>query len=163
MNLDHDDLAGVLDLFGGLTRAEMDRALEELAFRAGDPDDVPGDAAVDEAVAAFAVVEYDREDGPSLLVPGPAAFPTVPEHGDDLPHLLDVEQRSIDRDALGAATVERFRTAAARAVDRGDEARVAELLDLSYDLEAWAPVDVASVRDRLDAAIESDGADGGTA
>ena len=155
MDLDHDDLAGVLDLFGGLTRAELDRALEELAFRAGAPDAVPDEDLLDGAIDAFAIVEFEREDGETLLVPGPTAFPTIPEHGEDLPQILDVDRRSIDRAALGAATVERFRREAAGAVDRGDQDRIAELLDLSYDLETWAPVDAAGVRDRLDAALDS--------
>jgi len=160
MDLDHDDLAGVLDLFGGLTRAELDRALEELAFRAGDAGAVPGDDVVETAVEAFAVVRYEREDGPPLLVPGPTAFPTIPDHGEDLPHLLDVDRRRIDRASLGDAAVDRFRSVAATAVAEGDEERIAELLDLSYELEAWAPVDVAPIRDRLDAAIADDGSNG---
>lgn len=163
MDLDHDDVAGVLDLFGGLTREELDRALEELAFRAGDPDAVPDEYPLEGALEGFAVVEFEREDGAVLLIPGPTAYPRIPEHAEDLPRILDVDRRSIDREALGEATVERFRQEAAAAVDEGDEERVSELLDLTYDLEAWAPVDVEPLRDRLDAALESertgDGAD----
>ncbi|MFT4889704.1 MAG: hypothetical protein ACI9YT_000615 [Halobacteriales archaeon] len=155
MDLDHDDIAGVLDLFGGLTREELDRALEEFAFRAGDQDS-PDEYPLDDALEEFAVVEFERPDGGTLLVPGPTAFPTVPEHAEDLPRILDVDRRSIDRVALGEAAVERFRAEAAAAVDEGNEDRVSELLDLTYDLEAWAPVDVATLRDRLDAALESE-------
>ena len=154
MDLDHDDLAGVLDLFGGLTREELDRALEELAFRAGDPDDVPGEDVLADAIAAFAVVEVERGSGTTWFFTGLNAFPTISEYGEDLPQILDVDRRSIDRAALGEAAVERFREAAATAVDRGDEERIAELIDLSYEIEAWAPVDLAAVRDRLDDALE---------
>ena len=154
MDLDHDDLAGVLDLFGGLTRDELDRALEELAFRAGDPDDPPDDEVVADALDAFAVVAVERDDGTTWLFPGPASFPTIPEHAEDLPQILDLERRSIDRAALGEAARERFREEAAAAVDRGEADRIAELVDLSYEIEAWAPVDLGAVRDRLDAAVE---------
>ncbi|MEF8757531.1 MAG: hypothetical protein V5A33_04775 [Halobacteriales archaeon] len=157
MDLDHDDVAGVLDLFGGLTREELDRALEELAFRAGDPDAVTEEYPLDEPLEEFAVVEFEGEDGGTLFIPGPTAYPRLPEHAEDLPRILDVDQRSIDRVALGEATVERFRQEAAAAVDEGNEERVSELLDLTYDLEAWAPVDVEPLRDRLDAALESEG------
>lgn len=154
MDLDHDDLAGVLDLFGGLTRDELDRALGELAFRAGDPDDVPGDNDLTGAIDAFAVVEVERGDGTRWFFPGPNAFPTIPEHGEDLPQILGLDRRSTDRSALGEAAVERFREEAVTAVDRGDDERIAELIDLSYEIEAWAPVDLADVRERLDAALE---------
>ena len=35
MDVSGDELAGVADLFGGLTRAELGQALVELAFRDG--------------------------------------------------------------------------------------------------------------------------------
>lgn len=152
MDLDQDDLAGVLDLFGGLTSDELDRALEEMAFRAGDSEDVPGTDLLTAAVDDFVVVEVDRDDGMTWYFPGPTAFPTVPEAAEDLPQILDIDRRSIERSALGRAAVQRFRAEAARAVDEGDEDRMAALVDLSYEIEAWAPVDVSSVRDRLDEA-----------
>ena len=34
----------------------------------------------------------------------------------------------------------------------GDDERIDLLLDVSYDLEVWAPVDVSDVRGRLQAA-----------
>lgn len=141
-----DDLAGIVDLFGALTREELSEALSELAYRQGD--EVPEDA-VDDAIDAFALVEFER-DGETLLAPGPAAFPTLPDGAEDVPHILDVDSRVVDRDAVGRAAEERLRTEAARAVAHGDGERAAELLDVSYDLEAWTPVDLAGVRDRLD-------------
>ena len=150
---DPDDLAGIVDLFGALTREELDEALSELAYRRDE--DVP-EGAVDEALAAFALVEFEPEEGADvdepLLAAGPAAFPTLPEGAEDLPHILVVEGREVDREVVGRAAEERLRAAAAQAVSSGDADRAAELLDVSYDLEAWAPVTLGAVRERLDAA-----------
>ncbi|PSP98738.1 hypothetical protein BRC89_06770 [Halobacteriales archaeon QS_4_70_19] len=156
MALSLDDLAGIADLFGGLTRAELGEALEELAFRKGvEP---PPEAAVDGAVREYALVAYPRDgtgdDSESLLVPGPAAFPTLPDGVADLPHILDVESRAIDRDELGRAVEERFRGDVARAVADEDAELVERLLDVSYDLETWGPVDLGDLRERLDDARE---------
>lgn len=150
-----DELAGIVDLFGALTREELAEALSELAYRRGEetPDETIEEA-LEEALDAFALVAFETGDE-ELLAPGPAAFPTLPEGAEDLPHILDVDSRSVDREAVGRAAEERLRGAAARAVAAGDDDRTAELLDISYDLEAWAPVDLTEVRDRLDG-----GADG---
>jgi hypothetical protein len=148
LDLSTDDLAGIADLFGGLTRAELTEALTELAFRQGvEP---PEEAVVDEAVRAYALVEYPREGADPLLVPGPAAFPTLPDGAADLPHILGIKARAVDRDRLGAAVEERFRGDVARAVADGDDALVGRLLDVSYDLETWGPVDLGGLRERLD-------------
>lgn len=158
---DPDDLAGIVDLFGALTREELDEALSELAYRRDE--EVPEDA-VDEALAAFALVAFEPDDADGVvdgtgdgeagefLAAGPAAFPTLPEGAEDLPHILDVDQRNVDREVVGRAAEERLRAEAARAVSSGDADRAGELLDVSYDLEAWAPVTLAAVRERLDAA-----------
>ena len=146
--MDPDDLAGVVDLFGALTRPELDEALSELAYRR---DEAVSEGAVDEALAAFALVVFER-DGEELVAPGPAAFPTLPDGAEDLPHILDIEPRDIDREAVGRAAEKRLRAEAARAVSAGDADRAAELLDVSYDLESWAPVALDAVRQRLDAA-----------
>jgi len=155
MELSGDELAGVVDLFGGLTRAELDRAVEELAFKRGADAEGVG-AAVDDALEAYHLVAVDRPDDEvaagedALLVAGPAAFPTLPEGAEDLPHIMDVPERTVDRERAAAAARDRFRADAAAAVDAGDADRVAELVDVSYDLEAWGPVDAAALRDRLD-------------
>jgi uncharacterized protein YcaQ len=52
--------------------------------------------------------------------------------------------------------IARHDTAVAVAVAADDRDRAEELLDASYDLEAWAPVDAAGVRDRLDAVLADD-------
>ena len=146
--MDPDDLAGVVDLFGALTRSELAEARSELAYRRGED---LREGAVEEALEAFALVAFER-DGRELLAAGPAAFPTLPEGAEDLPHILDVDARDVDREAVGRAAEERLRAEAARAVADGDADRATELLDVSYDLEAWAPVSLDAVRERLDAA-----------
>lgn len=152
--VDSDDLAGILDLFGALTPAELESALEELAFKRGesvDPDAVG--TAVDDAVASFAVVRY-QGDGRTLLAPGPAAFPTLPPNAEDLPHILDVPDRDVDPEAAGAAVADRLRSAAAGALDADDEVEMRRLLDVTYDVEVWSgAVAVDEVRERLDAAL----------
>jgi hypothetical protein len=149
MDLTGDDLAGVADLFGGLTRAELDRAVEELAFKRGDDHDPAALAAtVEDALGTYHLVAVD--DDPALLVPGPAAFPALPDGAEDLPHIMDVPSRDISRDAVIEAVKSRFREDAVMAVKNGDEDRVETLLDVSYDIEAWENVEMDALRDRLD-------------
>lgn len=165
MNATADELAGVVDLFGGLTRSELERALEEAAFRAdgGDVDPDALEAGIDRARESFALVAYvptarsapdGTDTGEELLVAGPTAFPTVPDGAEDVPHILDVEPRRPDREALGETVRGEFVAAADAAVDDGDDARIETLLDVSYDVETWAPVDLADERARLEAALE---------
>jgi hypothetical protein len=150
-----DELAGVVDLFGALTREELESALGELAFKRGeDVDREAARAAVDEAVENYYLVAVGG-DGETLLAPGPAAFPSLPEGAEDLPHILDVPERAPERSSLVDAAERRLRGDAARAVDEGDEDRIERLLDVSYDLETWGGVDVAEVRTRLDDAVEN--------
>jgi hypothetical protein len=150
-----DELAGVVDLFGTLTRAELDRALGELAFKRGEAtdDDAVGDA-VDAAVDDYYLVALDRDDA-TLLAPGPVAFPSLPEGAEDLPHILDVPDREVDRATLVEAVERRLRADAARAVDADDADRIEHLIDVSYDLETWGSTDVSDVRSRLDDALEN--------
>lgn len=165
LELSRDEMAGVVDLFGALTRAELDQALSELAFKHGvDP---PASEAVAVAIDAYALVEYRPEDHGNgmvdgsdesgdepLLAPGPAAFPALPEGAADLPHILDIEERTVDREALGRAVEKRFRGEVARTVTQGDRERIERLMDVSYDLEAWGPVELGNLRERLDDALE---------
>lgn len=157
MELTHDELAGVVDLFGALSRAELVAAGEELAFkRGGDFEDTN----IDAALAAYRLVAFDADTvvegtvDERLLAAGPTAFPTLPDGAEDLPHILDIETRTPDRVALGTVVEERFRADAARAVAEDDHERIARLLDASYDLETWAPVELDGMRDRLDAAVD---------
>jgi hypothetical protein len=155
MEVSGDELAGVIDLFGALTPAELEGAIGELAFKRGeDPPDV--DSAVETALANYRLVavepESDSEPGDRLLLPGPTAFPVLPAGAEDLPHILGIDTREIERERLETSVEERFRAEAARAVLESNEERVEELLDASYDLEAWGKFDLEGVRARLDAA-----------
>ena len=148
-----DELAGVVDLFGALTRAELGRACSELAFKRGERVDADVFAAdIKDAVTSYhlIVVADHGTDADDLLVAGPTAFATLPEGAGDLPHILDVPARDVDQDDVAAAVEARFREDAARALGAGDEERVAELLDVSYDLDAWGPISLDGVRERLD-------------
>ncbi|GGJ09429.1 hypothetical protein GCM10008995_19090 [Halobellus salinus] len=151
---DPDELAGVIDLFGALTPTELESALGELAFKRGesvDPDAVT--AAVDDAVASYAVVRY-RDGDRTLLAPGPAAFPTLPPNAEDLPHILDVPDREIDHNAGVTAVADRLGADAATAIDAGDTAAIRRLLDVTYDVEVWSDAAaVDDIRDRLDTAL----------
>jgi hypothetical protein len=162
--IDGDDLAGIAAQFGALTRAELVRAVEELAFRRGeDPETATVSDAIDGALADLRLVAVER-DGDRLFAPGPTAFPRLPPDADDLPHILDVGERSVPREDLVDPAERRLREAAAGAVVEDDRERIEDLLDATYDLESWAPsADVGSVRERLDAALaeaEGDGDDG---
>ncbi|MEM4781258.1 MAG: hypothetical protein QXG03_06845 [Halalkalicoccus sp.] len=127
--LTDDELAGICELFGALTRGELDRARSELAFRQGREPDEEG---IEAAIEAYALVEFD-----GLMVAGPTAFPALPEGAGDLPHILDVPEREVDREALGEYVLARL----------GDEEfEVAR--EVSYDVEAWAPVDASDLRER---------------
>ncbi|WP_299237087.1 DUF7109 family protein [Natronomonas sp.] len=146
-----DETAGIVDLFGALSRANAERALSELAYRRGEE---PPEAAIDDAVEAFALVELET-DGETVLAPGPAAFPELPAGSEDLPHILDTEGRSVDREAVARAAAERLRAAADRAVAAGDADRAAELLEVSYDVEAWGAPALPTVRDRLEGVADN--------
>ncbi|MCQ4332924.1 hypothetical protein KM295_05310 [Natronomonas sp. F2-12] len=142
----HDEVAGIVDLFGALTHEEAVEALSELAYRRGED---PPSEAIGEAIEAFALVEFESGDD-RLLAPGPAAFPELPAGSEDLPHILDVGKRSVDRDAIERAAVERLRSEVDRVTADGDGERAAALLEVSYDIEAWNGTDLSAVRDRLE-------------
>lgn len=133
----HDELAGIVELFSALTREELAEVRSELAFRQGREE--PDPAAVEAALEAYALVEHE-----GLLVAGPAAFPTLPPEATDLPYIVDVPDREIDREELGERVHEELLAAA------DDEGDSGALRELSYDLEAWAPVDASDVRARLE-------------
>jgi hypothetical protein len=147
--MDGDHLAGIADLFGGLTREEFDRALDELSFRR----DEDLDADVDEAVRDYYLVGVesaasDDNEATEVFAPGPVAFPEPPEGAEDLPHILgDVGRRDISREELATAVRNRLTTDADHAEPGSDRARY--LVDVTYDAEAWAPVDLADVRAAL--------------
>lgn len=149
-----DELAGVVDVFGALTRDEIERACAELAFKRGDDDDPSSFTdSVESAIASYhlvAVADHDAAVDGDLLAVGPTAFPELPDGAGDLPHIMDVPERDLKREVVAAAVEERFREDAVVAVKAGDDDRIADLLDISYDLEAWGPVSLSAARDRLD-------------
>lgn len=143
----HDELAGVVDLFGALTRAELERALSELAFKqARDVNGRDVEGAIEAALSAYALVETTHKDE-RVLLSGPAAFPSLPANATDLPHIMDVSPRTVDRTAVGETVHKQLLDAAD--ADLTDE-RAATIREVSYDLETWALVDASDVRDRLD-------------
>lgn len=152
----HDELAGVVDLFEALTREELEQSLVELAYRRGqDVREEAVAAAVEEAVREYYLVELPADGvtgevgAETVLIVGPVAFPMLPADGEDLPHILDVPTRAVDREAAAEVVVDQLREDAATAVEDGDEERAAHLVDVTYDLEAWGPVDLEETRDRL--------------
>jgi len=154
MELTPDELAGILDVVGPLTREELRQACGELAFKRGeDADEAQFESAIETAVSTYhlvAVADHDAGADAPLVVVGPTAFPELPEGAEDLPHILDVPARSLARTVTARAAEAHFRADAAAAVEAGDEARIESLLDVSYDLEAWGPVDLTTTRARLD-------------
>ncbi|TKX60932.1 hypothetical protein EXE48_10935 [Halorubrum sp. ASP1] len=161
-----DDLAGVVDLFGWLTRAELSRALSELAFKQrAEVDEAAIDAAIDLAVAEYALVpapsaalssagSESASERETALAVGPAAFPTLPAGAEDLPHILEIPDREVDREALSDAVLERLREEAVAAIGDSDDEQLETLADVTYDVEAWAPVDVDPVRTRILAEVD---------
>ncbi|WP_435363178.1 DUF7109 family protein [Haloarchaeobius sp. DYHT-AS-18] len=155
MRVSADELAGVVELFGGLTRDELYEALSELAYREGEElDGADAGETLDAAIKSYHLVEYERDDGEPLLVAGPRAFPEQPPHSEDLPHIMDVAERDVDREELGAGVRATLEDEATAALAGGDTDRMRELVDVSYDLEAWAPVDCTAIRTRLDARLD---------
>lgn len=168
-----DELAGVVDLFDALTRDELARALSELAFKQRtETNEEAIAAAIDAGIAEYYLVSApeeavdvagaDEDDGGSVddggvddggdesfLAVGPAAFPTLPPNATDLPYILDVPDREVDRERLADVVYNRLRDDALEAMSAGADDRLETLIDVTYDLEAWAPVDASPIRERL--------------
>ena len=148
-----DEVAGVVDLFGALTAAEIERAFTDIAARRGTAvDEDRLRERIESAETEYYLVRL-ADDGSDRYVPGPAALPTLPEHGEDLPHIMDVEPRTVDRSTIGRAVEERLRADAASAVAEADIERMTMLLDVAYEVDVWG-VDTSEIRDRLTAAME---------
>lgn len=153
MEFSGDDLAGVVDSFGALTRDELRDALAELAFKQGDDADSGAfEDLIDEAIDEYQLIRLDASESGQdpLLVVGPSAFPTLPAGTQDLRHILDIDERDIDRERAGEAVTERLREEAALAIEMGDTAEIERLIDVSYDVEAWASVTLDEIRSHLD-------------
>lgn len=162
--LSADELAGVLELFGALTESEFQRAVRETAFRAGRDVSEDGIAErVNAAAESFHVVRVapdavlevvdGLDDSEAAYVAGPRAWPEEPEHGEDLPHILDVDARDVDREALAGRVRQQLRAAVEQAAARGDADRLHDVVDVTYDVEAWADVDLADTRGLADGAL----------
>lgn len=144
--MDGDALAGIVALFGGLTRAELSTAVREHAGRHGDGTEHPDDA-IDAAQDAYELLAV-AHDGTTVLVPGPIAFPEPPAGAEDLPHILaDTERRTVPAAARADAVRQRLTAAAADADPGSEHAR--RLVDVTYDAEAWVAVDLSGVRNTL--------------
>ncbi|AHF98751.1 hypothetical protein HALLA_07665 [Halostagnicola larsenii XH-48] len=167
MDATADELAGVVDLFGGLSRDELERALSEAAFRADGSsiDEHALSEAIDDGLESFTLLECPAErvttDETALdpettfLVSGPAAFPTVPEYAEDVPHILDIDRRRFDRGVLGRAARERFTDAVEAALDgETDDDRLRDLLEVSYDIETWGPVELSDERAHIEEGLD---------
>jgi len=85
----------------------------------------------------------------TALAVGPAAFPSLPADAEDLPHILDVPDRDVDRTVLADAVLGRLSDDAVAAITDGDAERLETLADVTYDIEAWAPVDAGDTRERI--------------
>lgn len=158
-----DELAGIVDLFGALTRSELHQAITDLSARTGDDFDPEIlDNQIDAALHEYYLlcINSDQtEESPSaatesVLVSGPAALPTIPPHGEDLPHIMEIEDRTIPTETLRRAAEERLRKDAAQAVNDDDATRIRDLLDTCYDLEAWAGVNTTQIRERLTSVLD---------
>ncbi|MDZ7849302.1 MAG: hypothetical protein U5K70_00300 [Halodesulfurarchaeum sp.] len=146
MELSGDQLAGIVDQFGALSPPEMRRAIRETAFRAGvDLDEETIEEWIDQAQADFSLLKVEL-DGDPLVVPGPRAFPEVPESAGDLPHVLDVDPRTVPEETLETGLRNRL---AAKTATIEDPDRAHDLIDVTYDAEAWAGIDLGDVRERL--------------
>ena len=167
--LTHDSLAGIVDLFGWLTPTELTRAVDELAFKRRETvESDTVEALVDDAVDAYVLVsappgalEADASEAETItssedtaLAVGPVAFPTRPDGATDLPHILNATPRTVVRDVLADAVLERLSRESVAAITADDATRLETLADVTYDLEAWATVDVGRIRDRIVAELE---------
>jgi hypothetical protein len=108
---------------------------------------------IDDAVDSYHLIAVES-DGDTLLVPGPTAFPTLPEGAEDLPHIMDDAGDAVDEADRMRAVETRFREDAAEALNEDDHERIESLLDVSYELEVWGDVDLETARERLDSASE---------
>lgn len=143
--LSGDEIAGIVGMFGALTPDELHEAYTEVVYKARgeQPPEDQIDEAVDAALEAFQLVKTDTGEG-TVYIAGPTAFPEIPEFADDLPVMLDVEERKVDRSNAAEEIVETL--AAERANEMTDEREVF-IEQVSYDIEAWADIDANELRD----------------
>ncbi|MFB6300905.1 MAG: hypothetical protein ABEH65_11660 [Halobacteriales archaeon] len=158
----HDELAGIVDLFGGLTRAQLRDAVEELAFKQGESVEQGDlDDRIDRACRGYYLLAVpaetisDRPDEASpLLVPGPVALPSLPTYGEDLPHIMDPDQQLIPIEAKAAALREQLEADVQAAVEDEATTRAETLLDVCYAAESWGPVEIEDLQRSLQDLLE---------
>lgn len=171
-----DELAGVVDLFGALTRSELTNALDELAFKQRrDVDESALRSEIETAIDAYSLVEYEPTDSPDksastesenpaettgdteiLVAVGPTAFPTLPPNATDLPHILNYDRRTVDRKQLAEQVCDRLAAEADAAAEAGNAERAGQLLDVSYDIEAWVAVEIDDIQSTLESVLPQD-------
>lgn len=84
------------------------------------------------------------------LTVGPAAFPSFPKGAVDLPHILSIPERQVTRKRAAVAVESRLATDTVDAIESGDDARIETLLNVCFDFETWAGVDVTEIREQLE-------------
>lgn len=153
VDLTRDELAGIVSLFGGLTHEEMREACTEIAFKQTGqrPEENALETTIENAVQDHYLVTVEK-DGETLLVAGPRAFPSVPDFGGDLHHILEIDDRDIDRARAADHLLDSFEAELENGIATG---RREELEQLAYDVEAWAGIDTREFREALAAAEES--------
>jgi len=150
-----DELVGAVDLFGGLSREELVGGFQDIGARMGDDVDIKVlNLRIDEAIEKYYLVEVADQ---GLLVAGPSALPELPEGGEDLPHLILVGEREINREELEKGVAERLGKEVEIAIFEKDRNQIESLLDVCYDLEMWAEVDVDGIRKKLERIIDGRG------
>ncbi|HIJ12474.1 MAG TPA: hypothetical protein HA275_01930 [Halobacteriales archaeon] len=150
-----DELVGAVDLFGGLSREELIGGFQDIGARMGDGVDIKGlNFRIDEAIEKYYLVELVDQ---GLLVAGPSALPELPEGGEDLPHLILVGEREINREEVEKSVVERIGKEVEIAIFEKDRNQIESLLNVCYDLEIWAGVDVDGIRKKLERIIDNRG------
>ena len=148
MELSLDEIAGIVDIFGGLTNGELNTAMEEIAFRR---DDSPVsqswlDQKIEQATEEGILVRQESHDPPLLCV-GPVAFPVEPDGAEDLPYILDIPERTVDRESLANELLQNME---ADISDTMSSNQRTAYIELSYDIETWSGVDTSQLRDALD-------------
>lgn len=146
MKLNGDTIAGIVDLFGSLRRGELIQAIEELAFRSGKSIERSLiENEIDRSITQFELVPANDGEDPILVV-GPTAFPTLPEYGQDLPHIMTVPDRSVDRTVVEARLVATL----VDEIDSADEVSREELREVGWDLQVWSTTHADWIMDVLD-------------
>lgn len=181
-----DELAGIVDLFGTLTRDAVDTAIVEMAFRQGiEVESDTRQEMITTAINQYRLIIYPSTEDemrsiqhPSeqasdinsnidetklnRIAPGPTAFPTLPAHAEDLPRILETDGQAIDHEAATYAVINRLRDDTEQAITNNDIELMRYLRDVTYDIETWAGVATANddlisdVRCRLNSALAED-------